>query len=265
DPGLLQSGNRRRSVGVAPPRNHRPKLPGSEAPRGHLHPRRPVPKLPGRTPGGKALRADGLRGQREAGDLRRPLRARRSPARGGAREARTTRPRGPGQRQREEEGRGSEPERPQPAPGQDRPPPPDAFSPRPRAQQVPRRLRREGAAALGLDGKPELDQDGAVHQANNSVLIDDPDLAHEYRSQWDRLKDAGSVTPETLKRSNNRPRDLKVAGTPARLWFTPTIGLVDLEEARRIVAGAKRAILFLMFNPGPKETLLNQIISTARA
>jgi phosphatidylserine/phosphatidylglycerophosphate/cardiolipin synthase-like enzyme len=32
-----------------------------------------------------------------------------------------------------------------------------------------------------------------------------------------------------------------------------------------VIAGAKQAILFLMFNPGPKETLLNEIIRTARA
>jgi phosphatidylserine/phosphatidylglycerophosphate/cardiolipin synthase-like enzyme len=40
--------------------------------------------------------------------------------------------------------------------------------------------------------------------------------------------------------------------------------LVDLEEARKIIEHAKRAVLFLMFNPGPKDTLLNGIIATAR-
>jgi phosphatidylserine/phosphatidylglycerophosphate/cardiolipin synthase-like enzyme len=50
-----------------------------------------------------------------------------------------------------------------------------------------------------------------------------------------------------------------------RLWFTPTVGLVDLEEAKDIITGAEQAILFLMFNPGPKETLLNEIIEKARA
>ena len=55
------------------------------------------------------------------------------------------------------------------------------------------------------------------------------------------------------------------ARVPVRLWFTPTVGQVDLKEARKIIAGAKQAILFLMFNPGPKDTLLNEIIDTARA
>jgi phosphatidylserine/phosphatidylglycerophosphate/cardiolipin synthase-like enzyme len=43
------------------------------------------------------------------------------------------------------------------------------------------------------------------------------------------------------------------------------VGQVDLDEARNIVAEAKRAIMFLMFNPGPKDTLLNKIIDTARS
>jgi phosphatidylserine/phosphatidylglycerophosphate/cardiolipin synthase-like enzyme len=39
---------------------------------------------------------------------------------------------------------------------------------------------------------------------------------------------------------------------------------VDLEQARKMIVGAKQAVLFLMFNPGPKGTLLNSIIETAR-
>jgi phosphatidylserine/phosphatidylglycerophosphate/cardiolipin synthase-like enzyme len=102
-------------------------------------------------------------------------------------------------------------------------------------------------------------------QANNSVLIDDFRIANEFRTQWDRLKEASDSTPEDLKDSNSKPRDLKVGDIPLRLWFTPTVGQVDLKEARKIIENAKQAILFLMFNPGPKDTLLNEIIATARA
>ena len=114
-------------------------------------------------------------------------------------------------------------------------------------------------------GSQNWTKTGLCTQANNSVLIDDPDLAEEYRKQWDILKDAGNETPNGVKDSNSDPRDAKVTKVPVRLWFTPTVGQVDLEEARKIIAGAKQAILFLMFNPGPKETLLNEIIDTARA
>jgi phosphatidylserine/phosphatidylglycerophosphate/cardiolipin synthase-like enzyme len=105
---------------------------------------------------------------------------------------------------------------------------------------------------------------GLCTQANNSVLIDDPGVAAEYRAQWDRLRDARDDTPEDLEEENSNPRDPDIAPTRVRLWFTPTIGQVDLKEARAVIMGANQAILFLMFNPGPKDTLLNQIINAAR-
>ncbi len=114
-------------------------------------------------------------------------------------------------------------------------------------------------------GSQNWTKTGLCTQANNSVLIDDADLAEEYRKQWDLLKEAGDETPKDLKESNSDPRDPDVGKAPVRLWFTPTVGQVDLKEARKIIVAAKQAILFLMFNPGPKNTLLNQIIETARA
>jgi phosphatidylserine/phosphatidylglycerophosphate/cardiolipin synthase-like enzyme len=114
-------------------------------------------------------------------------------------------------------------------------------------------------------GSQNWTKTGLCTQANNSVLIDDFNLAQEYKTQWDLLEEAVNDRPESLRKSNSRARDAKIGDTPVRLWFTPTIGLVDLTEARSMIDGAKQAILFLMFNPGPKDTLLNQIIETARA
>jgi hypothetical protein len=114
-------------------------------------------------------------------------------------------------------------------------------------------------------GSQNWTKTGLCTQANNSVLIDDPQLAAEYKSQWNLLKEARDATPDELKASNSEARDEKVSHAPVRLWFTPTVGQVDLEEAREIITGAEQAILFLMFNPGPKETLLNAIIKAARA
>ncbi|WP_433594265.1 phospholipase D-like domain-containing protein [Nocardia sp. CA-145437] len=104
---------------------------------------------------------------------------------------------------------------------------------------------------------------GLCTQANNSLLIDDPALAEQYRQQWERLKDAGDDTPETLRAANSAPRDLTVDPAHLRLWFTPTRDRVDLEDARTAITGARTAILFLMFNPGPKDTLLNTILDVA--
>lgn len=113
-------------------------------------------------------------------------------------------------------------------------------------------------------GSQNWTKTGLCTQANNSVLIDNFDLAKEYRNQWDLLRDAEDDTPDDLKDSNSKPRDPDIGASRARLWFTPTVGQVDLKEARKIIGGAKQAILFLMFNPGPKDTLLNKIIETAR-
>jgi phosphatidylserine/phosphatidylglycerophosphate/cardiolipin synthase-like enzyme len=113
-------------------------------------------------------------------------------------------------------------------------------------------------------GSQNWTKTGLCTQANNSVLIDDVDLAKEYRKQWDILKEAGGETHKDLKESNSNPRDPGVGNVPVRLWFTPTVGQVDLKEANQLIVGAKQAILFLMFNPGPKDTLLNKIIETAR-
>jgi len=114
-------------------------------------------------------------------------------------------------------------------------------------------------------GSQNWTKTGLCTQANNSVLIDDPGLAREYRKQWDLLKNAQNGTPATLKKSNTKPRDATIGQKDVRLWFTPTIGQVDLAQARKLIEGAKQAVLFLMFNPGPKDTLLNKIIETARA
>jgi phosphatidylserine/phosphatidylglycerophosphate/cardiolipin synthase-like enzyme len=113
-------------------------------------------------------------------------------------------------------------------------------------------------------GSQNWTKTGLCTQANNSVLIDDRSVAAEFRSQWSLLQAAGNTTPASLKTANTKPRDRKLGGTKVRLWFTPTVGRVDLEEASKVILAAKQAILFLMFNPGPRDTLLTSIIDTAR-
>jgi len=114
-------------------------------------------------------------------------------------------------------------------------------------------------------GSQNWTRTGLCTQANNSVLFDNADVAGEFMKQWELLKNAKAATPASLKQSNSKPRNKTVGGTAVRVWFTATVGQVDLAEARKIILGAKQAILFLMFNPGPKDTLLNGIIDTARA
>jgi phosphatidylserine/phosphatidylglycerophosphate/cardiolipin synthase-like enzyme len=115
-------------------------------------------------------------------------------------------------------------------------------------------------------GSQNWTKTGLCTQANNSILIDDYSVATEYYKQWILLKEAGDDTLDALKASNSDARNLVVDNKTVRLWFTPTIGQVDLEEARKIIEEeSNEAILFLMFNPGPKDTLLNAIIEKAKA
>jgi phosphatidylserine/phosphatidylglycerophosphate/cardiolipin synthase-like enzyme len=92
--------------------------------------------------------------------------------------------------------------------------------------------------------------------------VRDPSLAQFYLDQWKALAAAGDITPPDLYESDATPR------TPPRnkgttLWFTPMHEPLDLEQAGRPIADAQEGILFLMFNPGPRGTLLNDIIELA--
>lgn len=114
-------------------------------------------------------------------------------------------------------------------------------------------------------GSQNWTKTGLCTQANNSLLIDDSALAKKYKKQWELLRDCGDLSPENLLTSNTKPSDRRISPSSLRLWFTPTIDKVDLNEAIKLITNARQAILFLMFNPGPQGTLLNSIITKARA
>jgi phosphatidylserine/phosphatidylglycerophosphate/cardiolipin synthase-like enzyme len=114
-------------------------------------------------------------------------------------------------------------------------------------------------------GSQNWSDTGLCTQANNSVLIDNPELAGQYRRQWDALMRAGDETPDALIKANSTARQETIGPAPVTLWFTPTAGYVDLDDAKAAIDEAERAVLFLMFNPGPKDTLLNYIIDLARS
>lgn len=101
---------------------------------------------------------------------------------------------------------------------------------------------------------------GLCTQANNAVLIRNPDLAAFYLAEWRALSEAGDATPNALVTANGTPRK---AGKRTTLWFTPLRGGLDLDQAGELIANARSGILFLMFNPGPRGSLLNDIIELA--
>jgi phosphatidylserine/phosphatidylglycerophosphate/cardiolipin synthase-like enzyme len=108
-------------------------------------------------------------------------------------------------------------------------------------------------------GSTNWTKTGLCTQANDALLIENAAVASAYLEQWNALAKAGDDTPESLRTANEMPHK------PARakgltLWFTPMPEPHDLNQAGKLIAGAREGILFLMFNPGPRGTLLNDII-----
>jgi phosphatidylserine/phosphatidylglycerophosphate/cardiolipin synthase-like enzyme len=102
---------------------------------------------------------------------------------------------------------------------------------------------------------------GLCTQSNNAILIENPGVAGWYRTEWDQLVSAGNGYPASLFAANDvvRRADLGPAAA-AQVWFAPVQHTIDLESARQRINQAAQGILFLMFNPGPAGTLLNDIV-----
>ncbi|HYZ48965.1 MAG TPA: phospholipase D-like domain-containing protein [Sphingomonas sp.] len=111
-------------------------------------------------------------------------------------------------------------------------------------------------------GSTNWTKTGLCTQANNALLVRNAALAQFYLDQWKSLAAAGEATPPALYQANAAPR-VPARGKGTTLWFTPMHDPLDLEQAGELLAGAQEGILFLMFNPGPRGTLLNDIIELA--
>ena len=127
------------------------------------------------------------------------------------------------------------------------------------------------------DGTPESAWTGSTNwtatglctQVNNAVLVRSPAVARAFRDHWQVLCDAGNrPPPEIATKAATGKTKLRTAST--RTWFTaveepadPADRGADLADAYDLIAAAKDGILFLMFNPGPSGTLLNDIVARA--
>ena len=115
---------------------------------------------------------------------------------------------------------------------------------------------------------------GLCTQANNGVVVNDPNLAGAFLNEWKLLKAAGNDYPPSLAKANSTVQTFPVDGGRITQWFAPTQGAPDLEYARKLINGAKDGILFLFFNPGAfvssdkpaiKWTLLQNILTRHQA
>jgi phosphatidylserine/phosphatidylglycerophosphate/cardiolipin synthase-like enzyme len=122
---------------------------------------------------------------------------------------------------------------------------------------------RERKALAVWTGSTNWTTTGLCTQANNGLFIDIPAVAAAYLQQWTALLEAGDDTPDDLRASDETPKTKLTAAPGTTIWFTPLREQSDLEYAGALIAAAKDGILFAMFNPGPRGTLLNDIIELA--
>jgi phosphatidylserine/phosphatidylglycerophosphate/cardiolipin synthase-like enzyme len=125
----------------------------------------------------------------------------------------------------------------------------------------------DGKPLRVLTGSTNWTTSGLCTQANNGIVIDDPGVAADYLSAWNRIRDAGSAyTPELIS-GNSSATTHEVDGCSLTPWFAATSDAQDLDYARNLINAAKEGILFLFFNPGAyatdphKWTLLQNVLS----
>jgi hypothetical protein len=101
-----------------------------------------------------------------------------------------------------------------------------------------------------LSGSTNWSSTGLCTQANNSIIVDDPDVAADFLNEWNLLKAAGNTYPSSLMQANSTAKSFALDGGKITQWFAPTGGGQDLDYARGLINGAQQGILFLFFNPG---------------
>jgi len=120
---------------------------------------------------------------------------------------------------------------------------------------------KQGHPATLWTGSTNWTVTGLCTQVNNGILIDSPTLAAAYFTRWTELKDAGATYPASLSLDGSTPAKVALNGFQMTAWNAPVQNLVDLADAKARINNAKQGVLFLMFNPGPKNTLLNAILA----
>jgi hypothetical protein len=124
-----------------------------------------------------------------------------------------------------------------------------------------------------LSGSTNWTMTGLCTQANNGIIVDDPNLAAFFLNEWNLLKAAGNAYPASLMQANSKLSSFNIDGGTITQWFAPTDKGEDLDYARKLINGAEQGILFLFFNPGAFEpddkpeqwTLLQNIVDRHRA
>jgi phosphatidylserine/phosphatidylglycerophosphate/cardiolipin synthase-like enzyme len=116
-----------------------------------------------------------------------------------------------------------------------------------------------------LTGSANWTSTGLGCQSNNVVVIDDPATAASYLDYWQRLRAESSAARATqsaaFRQTNQQPHTSAVDGGTVTVRLSPNTARqtkpttdpprpVDLVEVFDLIAGAKRGVIFLLFQPG---------------
>lgn len=152
----------------------------------------------------------------------------------------------------------------------------------------------QGNPQAVMTGSTNWTSTGICGQSNNAFIRDDPAMAQVFNAYWERMKAdvfpppanesaAGHVAQKQgvpFRAENHLPNSLN--GATAALdgmtvWFSPndpdrskkdiSVRPVDLEDVFARIKAAKRAVLFLVFNPSllGENSIIDQAVAAARA
>ncbi len=110
-------------------------------------------------------------------------------------------------------------------------------------------------------GSTNWTETGLCTQVNKGVLIRSLKIAAGFRQCWEVLKGAGAGCPSGVSTDKSTLTTDKLGGVSVTAWNAPVVGLKDLAYANALIKNCHDDVLFLMFNPGRKNTLLNTILS----
>lgn len=156
-------------------------------------------------------------------------------------------------------------------------------------------LSVDGSNKAVWTGSTNWTSTGLCGQTNNAILVEDEEFATHYRDYWDRLWADPQPVPvpisaphradqgPSLRAANATPRSLTIDGgaSQVELWFSPNTPKTgssdnrtvppDLEVVFQHMKAAKKAIFFLVFNPGRTAEVeddagdINTVVSAALA
>jgi hypothetical protein len=128
-----------------------------------------------------------------------------------------------------------------------------------------------------LTGSANWTSTGLCGQTNNALLVEDEELASHYLAYWKRLRNEQTELQGAALRdwAHENPKSISLGhgeGT-LKVWFSPNTKTktkdarkvpVDLKEVFDAVENAKKAVLFLLFNPGTP-SIIDKIKAVAAA